>query len=295
MVLFSFISNIRTYTLWENKETDPCLSPDFSHWMNTSSKLSLSLFFVIGVGALSSTVSAISITLEKIPGYQMGYGGEFLATPDADSFYVLDSYSPQAKLNNGFFTFCLERAARVTFEKAHNAVVNDVVVGLGGRKGGLNGVDALSNGTAWLYQQFATGTLEGYDYTAGERSTARKLQTAIWWLEGEVPLARPKENPFLRLAIDHFNGKVPSRADNDGSFGVQVLNLGKSPKSAIQDMLVYSPPESTGSPVPDGGDTLLLLSTSLLTLALVQRKALGFIPRECLAAFGMRSASRKSK
>ena len=202
----------------------------------------------------------------------MGYGGEFLATPDADLFYVLDSYSPKAKLNNGFFTFCLERTAPVTFEKPHNAVVNDVVVGLGGHKGGVNGVDALSNGTAWLYQQFATGTLEGYDYTPGNRSTAGKLQMAIWWLEGEVFLARPKKNPFVRQAINHFNGNAASRADNDGTFGVQALNLGKSPTSSIQDMLVYSGPETTSSPVPDGGGTLILLSTSLLTLAFVQRK-----------------------
>jgi hypothetical protein len=241
--------------------------------VNTSSKLSLSLLFAVGVVALSSTVSANSITLEIIPGYQMGYGGEFLAIPDADLFYVLDSYSPKAKLNNGFFTFCLERVARITFEKPHNAVVNDVVVGVGGHTGGVHGVDAVSNGTAWLYQQFATGTLEGYDYTAGHRSMAGKLQTAIWWLEGEVFLARPKKNPFVRLAINHFDGKVSTLADNDGSFGVQVLNLGKSPQSSIQDMLVYSAPETPGSPVFDGGDTLFLLSASLLTLAVVQRKA----------------------
>ncbi len=201
----------------------------------------------------------------------MGYGGEFLATPDADLAYVLDGYSSLAKLNNGFFTFCLERDAPVTFKKRHNAILSDVVVGVGGRNGGVDGVDALSNGTAWLYQQFATGTLEGYDYTAGKRSKARKLQTAIWWLEHEVSLAAPKENPFLRNAFDHFDGKALSRADNDGSFGVWVLNLGRSSRSPIQDMLVYVP--EAPIPVPDGGRTLVLLSISFLTLALVQREA----------------------
>ncbi len=238
--------------------------------MKVSHKPALCHFFVVCLAAFSSTASAVSITLERIPGYQMGYGGEFLATPDADLAYVLDGYSPQAKLNNGFFTFCLERDAPVTFKRPLNAIMNDVVVGLGGHKGGVNGVDAVSNGTAWLYQQFAAGTLEGYDYTAGKRSTAGKLQTAIWWLEDEVPLARPKKNPFLGLAINHFGGKALTRADNDGSFNVWVLNLGRSPQSGIQDVLVQVP--GTPSPVPEGGNSLLFLSMSLLTLALIRRK-----------------------
>jgi hypothetical protein len=242
--------------------------------MIASCTLRRALFAVIfaGVGALRSDVYASAITLERIQGYQKGYGGEFLATPDADLVHVLENYSADARLNEGFFTFCLERDAPVTFKKAHRALLNDVVVGLGGRKGGFNGVDPISNGTAWLYQQFATGTLAGYDYTAGARSTARKLQTAIWWLEGEVVLGRPRKNPFLQLAIEQFNGKALARADNDGSFNVRVLNLGNNARSSIQDMLVYTPPPSGPAPVPDEGNTFLLLSASLVTLALMQRR-----------------------
>jgi hypothetical protein len=239
--------------------------------MNRFSKSFFAVVFAAGIGPVTSTASASSVTLEIIPGYQMGYGGEFLATPDADLAYVLDSYSPLAKLNDGFFTFCLERDARITFKKPHNAALNDVVVGVGGRKGGVNGVDPLSNGTAWLYEQFATGTLEGYDYTPGKRSTARKLQTAIWWLEGEVPLGRPRKNRFLRLAFDHFNGKLATLADNDGSLGVRIMNLGESPKFAIQDLLIYSRPQTPPASVPDEGSALFLLSLSLGTVVLLQR------------------------
>src|SRR5687767_10884008 len=114
----------------------------------------LCLLALIFLSAVGSTASAVSVTIERIPGYQKGYGGEFLATPDADLAYVLDGYSPLAKLNDGFFTFCLERDAPIPFKKPHLAVMNDVVVGLGGHKGGVNGVDAVSNGTAWLYGQF---------------------------------------------------------------------------------------------------------------------------------------------
>lgn len=240
------------------------------HSVKTSSKYLLSLLCVVGLTAINARALASSITLERIPGYQMGYGGEFLAIPDGSLSYVLDSYAPEAKLNNGFFTFCLERDALVTFKKPHHAILNDVVVGLGGQKGGVNGVDALSNGTAWLYQQFATGVLEGYDYTAGKRSKAAKLQKAIWWFEDEVSLGRPKQNPFIRLAIEHFNGKALARADNDGSFGVMVLNLGKAPQSGIQDVLVFAGESPT--PVFDRGGTLLLLSTSVMTLALFRHK-----------------------
>ena len=56
------------------------------------------------------------------------------------------------------------------------------------RKGGGNGsYDALSKGTAYLYSQFANGSLAGYIYGYGAtRATAAgELQEAIWWLEGE--------------------------------------------------------------------------------------------------------------
>jgi hypothetical protein len=239
--------------------------------MNTFSRLFV--VFFLSVGPLSCSVSALSVTLERIPGYQMGYGGEFLATPDRALPGVLDSYSPLAKLRDGFFTFCLERDAPVTFKKPHIALFNDFVVGVGGAKGGEHGTDPISNGTAWLYQQFATGVLEGYDYIP-PRSTARKLQTAIWWLEGEVRLGRPGQNPFLHLAFEHFNGRIASLADNDGSFGVRVLNLGRGAESPVQDMLVYSAPEITPTTtVPDGGETLVLLAPSLLIVGLVRHKA----------------------
>lgn len=199
----------------------------------------------------------------------MGYGGEFLATPDADLSYLFNNYDSKATLNNGFFSFCLERDANITFDVPHNAVLNDEVVGVGGD---ADRVDPLSQGSAWLYEQFSTGVLDGYDYTAGDRSTAGALQVAIWWLEDEANLIRPLNNYFLNLAANRFGTALLAKEDNNGSFAVSVLNLGRSPDSPIQDLLAYTGTPGTGTPVPDGANTFYILSIGMGGLMLISRK-----------------------
>ena len=58
----------------------------------------------------------------------------------------------------------------------------------GAINGGVSGgnPDPISRGTAWLYLQFATGNLQGYNYTGPNGNlSAGALQDTIWWLEGE--------------------------------------------------------------------------------------------------------------
>ena len=62
-----------------------------------------------------------------------------------------------------FQTFCLE-TDEFTGDNPTNFLVSDEAV-LGGSGG--PSPDPISNGTAWLYARFATGSLAGYVYTAG--------------------------------------------------------------------------------------------------------------------------------
>ena len=57
-----------------------------------------------------------------------------------------------------------------------------------GGGGAVNGADPISIGTAYLYSEFAKGTLQDYAFagTEAEReASAALLQNAIWYLEKE--------------------------------------------------------------------------------------------------------------
>lgn len=89
--------------------------------------------------------------------------------------------------NNDFITFCVERNEYFSYygQPLKVAAVNTAAVN-GGVGGGSP--DPLSPATAWLYTQFANGTLAGYSHTA---SKANSLQRAIWFLENEITASDP--------------------------------------------------------------------------------------------------------
>ena len=112
----------------------------------------------------------------------------------------------------------------------------------------------LSIGAAYLYEQFATGQLLGYNYAnipAGSRTgsnntphgTAFELQRAISYFMGEYSY-----NPYNI----YMNGDVPLPANpfapDNGAHGVSILNLWTpgqphDPAHAYQDVLVLTVPE----------------------------------------------------
>lgn len=202
---------------------------------------------------------AIQVTMQT---FSSGVSGEYRADPSSDFTWVLGNYV-SGKTTDGtwFGTFCVE-----TDEFFSPGSTYDVGLSYQAFGGGSNTDtgDRLSVGTAFLYSQFARGTLSGFVYH--NSTSALNLQNMIWWLEDEA-VADQSANPFASLLISQFgslnNAKVS--VDSSGSgYGVEVMNLTSDHGRTLnQDELVY---------VPDGGLTIASLGMGLLGLSLIRRR-----------------------
>ena len=197
-----------------------------------------------------------------------GDGGEFNAS-SSDFAPAAMGYAAQTIYNaghgTGFETFCVETNEFFNPGSTYYYQVSQAAV-LGGVGGGSP--DPISQGTAWLYLQFATHTLSNYDYsTMGENTSARDLQLAIWWLEGEI--TNPN-NFYSTLVTTQFGGATNAMADNatTGQFGVGVLNLwvNSDDTGPAQDQLILTGSLNQLTSVPDGGSTAMLLGLGFLGL-----------------------------
>lgn len=218
--------------------------------------------FAVALGDSGSGVNVVGT-------YQTGQGGEFLFNATSGTVNN-SSYAAVAKNIDqlgSFQTFCLEVGEYLSSPVTY--VVNDEAV-LGGNNShlpsGNQGGDTLSQGTAWLYSQFAQGLLAGYNFsgtTAQRKTSAGLLQNAIWALEDENPDPAPLGNAFFDLALLH-GGEANYTS---GQYGVYVLNNTQGTTKA-QDMLFYS---TGGIPAPDGGTSLMLLGFALGGMSLLRR------------------------
>lgn len=232
--------------------------------------------------ALATTVlaglsaSAGLVTVYDNP-YRSGRGGEFtfVGTPYLANYDLKATVdlNGAAAPGRGFQTFCMElseglalNAAGTTYAYVESDRARDGSVGPVG--------DPLSKGAAWLYAQFADGVLPGYNYlgtAAQRRVSAGLLQAAFWMLEGEM--TDNLSNTYLSMAATHFGSLSSAESDNNGLFGVRVLNMytantDGSPNLAQrrQDVLVRVP-------VSDNGATVSMLGMGLLmAVAMVRRK-----------------------
>jgi hypothetical protein len=229
-------------------------------------KLAILGLVMLGFFAIQASAEDKDINISRPdPDYYMGSGGEFTIDPYETSAYshLGDGYAPEATLGDGFQTFCLETNEFVTIPGNYYVDLSNEA-----RAGGAGGgtPDPISVGTAWLYRQFATGSLSGYDYDPdGDREeSAGLLQNAIWCLENEIGDIAYGVNPFLDAAIDEFGSLTLARADYSGA-AVMAMNLyGDADLTDLkQDQLVY---------VPDGGLTILLLGIGVGSLAFFSRK-----------------------
>ena len=223
-------------------------------------KLSKTILAVVATGLLScglfsQQAQANQLTL-NYGSRHSGNGGEFNASSPNFAPGTM-GYKPTTTYNGGFETFCLE-----TNEYFNPGSSYYYGISQGAINGGVSGgnPDRISRGTAFLYLNFAKGTLLGYDYTIGAAgdASAAALQATIWWLEGEG--ANPN-NAFSTLVAG-----VPNyMADNNGFCGVGVLNLwaDSNHTQVAQDQLILT--------APDAGSTAMLLGVALGALGMARR------------------------
>jgi len=247
---------------------------------------------IITLAATSGGFAAMSVTLlDNTAQYSFGVGGEFRAVGNAglNSAVNWSAYSAQTSgtigvgdhgswgwpsagvhdLDRYFQTFCIEYN-----EEFNPGTTYNVGISPNARYGSNppNG-DPVSIGTAWLYSQFAGGSLSGYNYAYGGTRTpsAGGLQVAIWWLEGEATGTR---NSFIDTAevalygAGHTGGIYDTmiKGDANGAYGVRALNLGEP--GLVQDQLVIVP-----EPTTMVAGALLLLPFGLSTIRILRKKA----------------------
>lgn len=225
----------------------------------------------------ASAASAASLQLNTNPfsnGNGLG-GGEFTAIP-VTGFLDKSAYNAISLYNGNIEVFCLEYKEHFTPGGTYDYTINPRAFG-GDVAGG--GGDPISVGTAWLYYQFATGTLSGFDYayTNASQIAARKadssaLQLAFWYLEDETQFISgygsydPTTNPFLNLAAGQFGNLVNAKTDANGAYGAAVLNLTSNNGQTLHQSQIYL------TNVPDSATTLSLLGLAMIALAAFRRR-----------------------
>jgi hypothetical protein len=238
-------------------------------WLDNSKKdknMKRMAKLVMGVmvaGGLVGSASAVQIhNVATTQPYTWEFVGNALS---------LAGYSQGESANGSRFgSFCIEGNENYTGGGTYYVEVSGSA-----NNGGVNtdANDPLSVGTAWLYSQFAKGTLSGYVYgnSVAARADASALQNAIWMLENEI--AWDGSNEFIELAGKQGLGSLSADA-TAGQFGVSVLNLWTTYNATsgkysgyAQDQLYYA-----ANSVPDGGMTLAMAGIALAGIAAMRRR-----------------------
>lgn len=235
----------------------------------------LSALALFSLSLCSSKLLALTLTLQGGYGYgpyQTGVGGEFtfgISDPSLVSSY--SSYSMnQAGPGTSFQSFCVEGAENIYAYQSYTADFNtrtrytDV---------------ALTRGAAYLYSQFAQGTLAGYKFNgtlAQRQNSANLLQRAIWMLMGNqegLNASNIGANIFIDAVKTVFGSLAGANAAAaTGEDNVYVLNLWDANGRAAQDQLIYTTGVIPNTITPDGGITVMLLGMGLTAVGFVSRK-----------------------
>jgi hypothetical protein len=257
------------------------------------------LLMAIGTSSMflsTPLFASLTTTLDLAPsGYRdpNSVGGEFTAVVSGGANYVAN-YNSAATAQvsvggntvTGFETFCIEMNEEFNPGDTYNTSVGNTIV-----PGGP--YNYVTVGTAYLYSQFAQGTLAGYTYTsgAGRELVADELQDAIWYLQGEVGASGSSQtsdslytfsaasDPFVNMVQTMFGSNATeSDITYDNSFGVEVLNLSSGSgynATYNQDQLVYAPTPAP-TPVPEpatfAAGAMLLLPLGVSAVRILRRK-----------------------
>jgi hypothetical protein len=250
---------------------------------------------VLAVGASSVLAATDSGTLRLTwnTDYQSSPGGEFQvydwtddAVPADRHVYSVDSVD---YTGDYFQTFCIESNEYISKDVKYDWELNDRAVAGGdssddpydrGDWGEYYGGDKICPETAWLYTQFWDGGMSvssggdtfTYIYTLGgsRRNSAKHLQTAIWWLEGEDSTAFASLDLEVRTMI---NAALDEKLTGIGA--VRVLNLSLNGE-AKQDQLVMTDGTTTHEvPLPPAAPLGLVLLCGMGFYARLRRRMRG--------------------
>lgn len=239
--------------------------------------MALVMLFAFSQMAMAYTVQTVGIPSGNQYGpYQTGSGGEFTLLPAGGLPWDPNSYSLSTKNQvqgyTTFQSFCVEDHEYIWAGITYTAILNTAAVAGGVGPAG----DPISVGTAYLYYQFAMGTLAGYDYSRANTTMILDLQNAIWYLEDEGGYLTSAYIGLLSTALGGDINNNTWKADNNGAYPVYALNLwvpgyvGDFTKNydgtyafLRQDMLVVA------TPIPAAA---WLLGSGLIGLVVVRRR-----------------------
>jgi len=238
--------------------------------MKNSFENILKLAAVMAMVGSPAALMANQITLTQNADYSTDDGGEFTAVTTGQDF-LGDGYVASTEVNGGFETFCVESSVYFYQNTSYNYTLSSTT-----DSDGL----ALNEGVAFLYYQFATGQLTGYNYTpgSGRSATAGQLQAAIWYLMGGqlgdgYTATSILNDQFYQLALNTLGSSAINSANN-GAYGVDFLEPTDSNGNPVQNQLVLTgpPPQGNGQPVPDNFTTVIVFGASLAGLFLIQAR-----------------------
>lgn len=229
------------------------------------------LLTLAGMVAVPNVFASMSVTLYQDTGNyseNLGTGGgEFRAEGNSALNGVVDWSAYSASTSGAisgqsyFQTFCTE--IHEEFSPGNPYTVTSI--GNNALYNGTANPVPITLGVAYLYSQFAAGTLSGYDYSygSGRVASAGNLQNAIWTLLGEGAYG------ITGTAYNALVAWDPNQADwtlaANGAYGVADMVLGVP--GGNQDQLVIVVPEATT--IIAGA--LLLLPFGASTLRILRR------------------------
>jgi hypothetical protein len=228
--------------------------------------------------AATFRAEANSIVLTQNP-FSYNIAGEFSAATTDD---FVANYAPGAVVGGEFETFCVETEVIFNPGQPYTYVLSDQ--DSMGR--------TLSEGAAYLYYEFATGQLAGYNYNSptvrlkgagklqlfprqrlrpdvasSRLDDAGELQAAIWAFQGNQSLPGYPDlatDPFYQLAIDTLGADNVNSPAN-GQYGVDILQVWDDLVPG-QNQLVYV------GVIPDAASTGGLLLVAFVGLSLLSRR-----------------------
>jgi VPDSG-CTERM motif len=231
------------------------------------------------IGAAATGARADSLLLDVSQyGDLNGYGGgEFTAITDLST----SSYAASTLIGGGFETFCMAYSEEFVPNNWGNSTPFNFTLGnqvLSNPTGAVS--STLTEGTAWLYSQFASGTLADYNYSdsgggTSRAGTAEELQIALWWLQQSpgaptADLTFDNTNPFETMVVSNFGSIAGAMTSAPSDYdGVQIMvvtnpNPADGSTPYAQPQLYYN--------VPDNGTTVALLGIALVGMVLFKRR-----------------------